>query len=128
MAEKGLFCGINSPKDAGNLSDMEKKHIPVIEAPDEVKAGEPFKVTIKIGEMPHVSEEAHHIQWIDVYFGQNFYTRIELTPVFTLPQVTVTLVRHGKGTHKTGSLRVIERCNIHGLWETTKEISASNTD
>lgn len=122
MAEKGLFCGINIPKDLANLSDMEKKHLPVIEAPDEVKAGEPFQATIKIGEITHVSEEAHHIQWIDVYFGQNFYTRIELTPAFTCPEVTVSLVRHGKGTHKAGNMRVIERCNLHGLWESTKEI------
>jgi hypothetical protein len=46
MAEKGLFCGINIPKDLANLSDMEKKHLPVIEAPDEVKAGEPFQATL----------------------------------------------------------------------------------
>jgi superoxide reductase len=125
MAEKGLFCGINKPKDASNLTDMEKKHIPVIEAPDEVRAGEPFTATIKVGELPHVSEEAHHIQWIDVYFGQNFYTRVELTPVFTRPSVTVTLVRHGKGTHKVGTMRVVERCNIHGLWESTKDITVT---
>jgi superoxide reductase len=125
MAEKGLFCGTNQPKDTTNLSDMEKKHIPVIQAPDEVKAGEPFQATIKVGEIPHVSEEAHHIQWIDVYFGQNFYTRVELTPVFTRPEVTVTLVRHGKGTHRVGTMRVTERCNIHGLWEASKEIKVS---
>jgi superoxide reductase len=125
MEEKGLFCGINQPKDAANLTDMEKKHIPVIDAPDEVKAGEPFNVHIKVGSIPHVSEEAHHIQWLDVYFGQNFYTRVEFTPSFTHPEVTVSLVRHGKGSHKTGTLRVIERCNMHGLWEAHKEISVT---
>ncbi len=122
MAEKGLFCGINRPKNASDLSDMEKKHIPVIDAPDEVRPGEPFKVTINVGEIPHVMEEAHHIQWIEVSFGQNFHTRIELTPVFTRPEITVTLVRHGKGSHDTGAMRVIERCNMHGLWEAVKDI------
>jgi superoxide reductase len=125
MSEKGLFCGINAPKDPSNLNDMEKKHIPLIDAPDEVRAGEPFKATITVGAVPHVSEEAHHIQWIDVYFGQNFYERIELTPVFTRPEVTVTLVRHGKGTHKVGTMRVIERCNLHGAWDATKEIKVT---
>lgn len=120
MAEKGLFCGINTPKDLSNLSEMEKKHIPVIDAPGEVRAGEPFKVTIKVGEIPHVMDEGHHIQWIDVYFGQNFYTRLQLTPVFTRPEVTVTLVK-GEA-HEVRTMRVVERCNLHGLWEATKEI------
>ncbi|NOZ67699.1 MAG: superoxide reductase [Deferribacteres bacterium] len=122
MEEKGLFCGINRPKDASNLSDMEKKHIPVIHAPEEVRPGEPFRVTISVGEMPHVMDEAHHIQWLEVSFGENFYARIDLTPVFTRPEVTVTLVRQGKGTHETGTLRVVERCNLHGLWEAARDI------
>lgn len=121
MGEKGLFCGTNTPADPANLSETEKKHVPVIDCPDTVTAGEPFKVTIKVGELPHVMEEAHHIQWLEVYFSSNFYTRIDLTPVFTIPEVTLTLVRHAQ--HKTGTLRVIERCNIHGQWESTREIT-----
>jgi superoxide reductase len=121
MTEKGLFCGINRPQDPTNLTEMEKKHIPVVICPDTVKAGEPFQVTIKVGEIPHVMDEGHHIQWIEVYFGQNFYIRVDLTPVFTRPEVTVTLVKGGK--HRTSTLRVIERCNLHGLWETTREIT-----
>ncbi|MBF0591259.1 MAG: class II SORL domain-containing protein [Nitrospirae bacterium] len=121
MSEKSLFCGMNRPADPNNLTDPEKKHMPVIECPDAVKAGEPFKVSIKVGAIPHVMEEAHNIQWIDVYFGQNFNVRIDLTPVFTKPDVTVTLVKHGK--HRTSTLRVVERCNLHGQWETSKEIT-----
>ena len=121
MTEKGLFCGMNAPKDAGNMTELEKKHMPVIECPDTVKAGEPFQVKINVGSIPHVMEEGHHIQWIDVYFKNNFYARIDLTPVFTKPEVMVTLVRHSK--HKTSTLRVVERCNLHGQWETTKEIA-----
>ncbi len=121
MAEKGLFCGINRPQDPTNLTELEKKHIPVVTCPDTVKAGEPFQVTIKVGEIPHVMDEGHHIQWIEVYFGQNFYARVDLTPVFTRPEVTITLVKGGK--HRTSTLRVVERCNLHGLWEATKEIT-----
>jgi superoxide reductase len=123
MAEKGLFCGMNTPKDASNMTEFEKKHAPVIECPDTVKAGEPFQVKIHVGAIPHVMEEGHSIQWIDLYFKQNFYARIDLTPVFTRPEVTVTLVRHSK--HKSSTLRVIERCNLHGQWEATKEIGIS---
>ncbi len=121
MPEKGLFCGINKPKDTANLIELEKKHIPVFECPDKVKAGEPFQIKIKVGEIPHVMEVGHHIQWIEVKSGENCYARVELTPAFTKPDITVTLVKEGK--HRTRTLRVIERCNLHGLWEATKEIT-----
>lgn len=103
------------------MTDLEKKHTPVIECPDSVKAGEPFQVRINIGKIPHAMEEGHHIQWIDVYSGQNFNTRIDLTPVFTKPEITITLLKGGK--HRTGTLKVIERCNLHGQWEASKEIT-----
>jgi len=124
MSEKGLFCGINQPSDSANLTEMEKKHLPVIECPDTVKSGEPFQVKIKVGDVPHVSEEAHHIQWIEIKTGENLYSRVELVPVLSIPEVTVTLKKAGK--HRTSSIRVIERCNIHGLWETKKDITVED--
>jgi superoxide reductase len=123
MSEKGLFCGINKPADAANMTELEKKHMPVIDCPDTVKAGEPFKVHINVGEIPHVMEEGHHIQWIDVYFKNNFFARVDLTPKFTRPEVTLTLERHSK--HESSTLRVIERCNLHGQWETEKQITVT---
>jgi len=81
MAEKGLFCGVNKPADPQNLSEMEKKHIPVIDCP---------------GEIAHVMEEGHHIQWIDLYSGSNFLAKVLLTPAFTRAEATVTLVKSGK--------------------------------
>ncbi len=123
MAETSLFCGLNRPKGPANMTELEKKHTPVIECPDNVKAGEPFQVKIKVGEIPHIMEEGHHIQWIDLYSGENFNARIDLTPVFTRAEVTITLQKSGK--HRTSILRVIERCNLHGQWEATKEITVS---
>lgn len=121
--EKSLFCGMNRAKDPVNLTDMEKKHLPVIDCPDVVKAGEPFKVRVKVGETPHVMLDAHFIQWIELYFGESFYARVELTPVVSLPEFTITLVKHGK--HRKSTLRVVERCNMHGQWESTKEITVN---
>ncbi len=123
MSDKGLFCGMNKPADASNMTETEKKHMPVIDCPDTVKAGEPFKVSINVGEIPHVMDEGHHIQWIDVYFKNNFFARVDLTPKFTRPEVTLTLARHSK--HASSTLRVIERCNLHGQWEATKEITVT---
>lgn len=123
MAEKGPFCGINTPADPANLTEAEKKHVPVIECPDTVQAGEPFQVTIKVGEVLHVMEEGHHIQWLELYSGANYNSRIDLTPVFTRPEASVVLVKGG--IHRDITLRVIERCNLHGLWEGTKEITVT---
>ena len=47
----------------------KEKHVPVIDAPDSVKKGEFFKVTVAVGkEIAHPNTTAHHIRWIAVYF------------------------------------------------------------
>jgi superoxide reductase len=56
MPEKGFYCGINKPKDMSAITDFEKKHTPVIECPDEIVAGQPFNIRLKVGEIPHVTE------------------------------------------------------------------------
>ncbi len=123
MTDKGIFCGNNTPKDQANMTDPEKKHTPVIDCPDTVKSGEPFQVKINVGSIPHVMEEGHHIQWIDVRSGDNFNVRVDLTPVFTKPEVAVTLVKSGK--HRTATIKVVERCNLHGQWIASKEITVT---
>ncbi len=121
MADKGLFCGVNKPKDPGNLSELEGKHVPEIVAPDIVKAGEPFKVTVRVGRKLHVMEEGHHIQWLELYSRGNYLTRVDFSPVFTKPEATFTLVKGG--VHGSTVLRATARCNLHGLWEGEKRIS-----
>ena len=118
MAEKGLFCGINRPADLNNLNEQERKHTPVIKCPVEVKSGEPFDVEIQVS---HGMEEAHHIQSIELYSGQNFHARVDLTPAFTNPKISVQVVKSGK--HAKHTLRALARCNMHGQWEATREIS-----
>ena len=51
--EEDILCGVNEPKDKSNPTDLEKKHIPVIEAPDKVKKDEPFEVKIEVGKPIH---------------------------------------------------------------------------
>ncbi len=121
MPEKGFFCGINKPKDLSAVTDFEKKHMPVIDCPDTVAAGQSFTVRLKVGEIPHVTEEGHFIQWAEVKFGENLYARIEFSPVMSAPEATVTLKKGSK--HGTGVLRVLAKCNLHGLWEATKEMT-----
>lgn len=120
MEEKNFFDGMNHPANAADLTDAEKKHIPVIGSPDSVKPGEPFDVSVTVGSIPHVMEPAHHIQWIELYADEKFLGRVALTPGFTKAIATLTVVMEATGSI---TLKAIERCNIHGLWENTRDIT-----
>ena len=125
-------------KDLFQSADWKKeKHVPVIEAPDKVKKGEFFKVTVSVGkEIPHPNTTEHHIRWIEVYFlpsGEKFpyqVARFDFTAhgesvqgpntstVFTHPEVICSFK-----TEKTGTIFSASYCNIHGLWQNTKELN-----
>lgn len=118
--EEDLFCGIKKAQSK-EMSDLEKKHTPVIEAPDAVKAGESFEVEVEVGKLlAHPNEAGHHFQWIELWHGDTFLVRLDLTPVFSDPKlVTWITLTH---PHDDLSLRALARCNLHGVWEGTKSI------
>lgn len=113
--EEDLFCGLNKPKMASpdEMSDLEKKHTPVIDAPNSVKKGEPFEVTVEVGRyLAHPNENGHFIEWIELYSGDTFLTRVDLVPRLTQPKVRVIVaLDHGH------PLVAKQRCNLHGVWE-----------
>ena len=118
--EDDLFCGIKSAKSE-EMSDLEKKHTPVIDSPDKVKAGEPFDVTIEVGKLlKHPNEEGHHFQWIELWYGDTFIFRYDLTPVFSEPKITAKIML--THPHREFELRALARCNLHGVWEGKKKI------
>ncbi len=104
-----LFAQINRAKNPEKMTPLEKKHMPEISVPKRVKAGEPFEVKIRVN---HVMQNKHFIQWLEVYDGDLFLARVDLTAVKTRPEVTITLAL-GQSTE----LRFYERCNLHGTWE-----------
>jgi superoxide reductase len=123
--EVKLFSRINKAKDLSNLSDLEKKHLPIISAPASVKAGEPFEITIEVGKLlAHPNEPAHHIQWIVLLNGSLTMAIVQLTPqltpVMANPRVTLKIT-----LEENAKLRVLERCNIHGEWENSKDVTVS---
>ena len=116
----------------------KEKHVPVIECPDQVEAGTPFQVSVSVGkEIPHPNTTEHHIRWIDVFFrpdGENFtyhVAHLDFTahgesvkgpnegPVHTHPAASFSMQVSGAGT-----LMALSLCNIHGLWESSREIKA----
>ncbi len=112
-----------------------EKHVPVIEVPDSVKKAEFFKVTVSVGKaVPHPNKTEHHISWIEVYFhplGEKFPYRIgkaefsahgasvngaDTSTVYTHPEVEVSFK-----TDKPGIIYASSYCNIHGLWQGSRE-------
>jgi superoxide reductase len=115
----------------------KEKHVPVIECEDEVQAGELFEVKVSLGkEVAHPNTTEHHIAWISLYFhpeGAKFPHQVghfefaahgESTagpnegPVYAHHAVVVSMK-----TTMPGTLHALALCNIHGLWEGSKEIS-----
>lgn len=113
-----------------------EKHVPVIEAPDSVKAGDRFTVQLTVGkEIAHPNTTEHHIRWIKLYFkpeggkfaydlgGSEFNAHGESVegpnkgPAYCEPLATVAVKLTTPGT-----LLATAYCNIHGLWEGEKAI------
>lgn len=113
-----------------------EKHAPVIDSPGAVKTGELFTVRLTLGqENAHPNTTEHHIRWIALYFqpqGAKFTYEVgrfefnahgEATagpnqgPVYAHYEVSATMK-----TSQPGTLYAQALCNIHGLWESSKEL------
>ncbi|MCK4926435.1 superoxide reductase [Candidatus Aerophobetes bacterium] len=117
--EEDILCGVNLPKDIGNLTELEQKHLPVISAPDTVRRNEVFAVTIEVGKYKkHPNESGHFIEWVELYSGDTFLFRTTLSGSLSEPKITVPV----KLTHAHGPLKAWAKCNFHGLWERTNDI------
>lgn len=115
----------------------KEKHVPVIELDSEViTADEMFTVKVSLGkEIAHPNTTEHHIRWIQLFFkpvGDKFTYQVgnfEFTahgesvegpnagPVYT-NHCVITQMK----VKKPGVLYATALCNIHGLWEGSREI------
>jgi len=100
-------------------SSMDAKHTPKIAAPDSVKRGQWFDVTVDVGaggEHPSLSE--HFIRYIALYINTAEIARAYLHPVYSYPKVTFRIALDGGG-----SLRAIAEPNHSAGWEASKKIT-----
>jgi superoxide reductase len=114
----------------------KEKHVPAIEAPSQVKAGELFQVKVSLGkEIAHPNTTEHHISYITLYFhpeGGKFTHQVghfefsahgespagpNQGPVYTNHEVAVSMK-----VLQPGTLYAVALCNIHGLWESSQEV------
>jgi len=122
-----LFDMINRIKDSANKTPLEKKHAPVISAPKQVKAGEPFLVEVTVGEILHDMGPAHWIQNIELNIGNEPAGRVDFQPKgYLKPKASFTVVL-GQEFVAAGRATIVaqERCNLHGSWEEALDIKVS---
>jgi len=107
---------LNKPKDWTDLTNMAKKHVPIIEAPERVKAKEHFTVKIKVGGIDgveHPNTLGHWINWVELYAGERLISKVDFAPEMCdgyMMTLNVTL-------DEAATLRAREFCNLHGVWE-----------
>ena len=98
---------------------FDGKHTPKIVAPDKVKRGEWFDVTITVGsESEHPSLSEHFVRYIALYINTAEISRVYLHPVYSFPKVTFTIA-----LDEGGSLRAVEEPTHSAAWEGSKTIT-----
>jgi superoxide reductase len=123
--DQTLFDSINRVKVPGKKSPLEMKHAPSITAPKTVKAGELFTVEVSVGEGLHDMGPAHWIEYIELAIGNEPAGRVDFQPKdFMKPKATFTLALP-KDLAPNGVVTLVatQRCNLHGLWESTQDIT-----
>lgn len=123
--DQSLFDSINRVKESGKKTALEKSHAPVITAPASVKAGELFMIEVSVGENVHDMGPAHWIEYIELSVGNEPAGRAEFQPRgFMKPKVTFA-VALPKDVAPNGKITLIatQRCNLHGLWESSLDIA-----
>jgi superoxide reductase len=97
---------------------VDPKHTPKITAPDSVKRGQWFDVTVSVGtggEHPSLTE--HFVRYIALYINTAEIARVYLHPVYSYPKVTFTIA-----LDEGGSLRAVEEPTHSAAWEAAKKI------
>ena len=126
-----------------NITDFVKtadwkveKHVPVIDCADSVSENEVFEVKVSIGKkVAHPNTTEHHIGWVSLYFqpegDKNPYQvgHYEFTAhgdSVQGPNTGAVFSHHAVLTwikiNKPGVIFAVSSCNLHGLWQSSKEI------
>jgi superoxide reductase len=96
----------------------DAKHTPKIVAPDSVRRGEWFTVTVSVGAGgAHPSLSEHFVRYIALYKDTVEIARAYLHPVYSAPTVTFTVA-----LDEGGLLRAVEEPTHSAAWEATKKI------
>ena len=104
---------LKKPADPKNLTDGDKKHIPMFVVKRECGLVDKTCIDahIKIGQILHVMEEKHWIQWIELYQNNQLIGHQDLNPG-DAPQAVFEVE-----SESLPQFMAKEHCNLHGTWE-----------
>ncbi len=104
---------VQTLKDPANPTTLEKKHVPLIEAPGNVKKGEWFDVRVKVGYMiEHPSTTGHWIDEIELLVNGKKITELENEVGGVTSPNGLFRIR----LQETSEIRAVIDCNLHGKW------------
>ena len=106
-----------------------EKHVPIIHVPEKITPDTLTEITISIGDaIKHPNTLEHHISWFKLFY-------LPANGKFPIELGTYEFRTHGEGNAFTepcvsahvkletsGTLYALSYCNLHGLWESSKEI------
>jgi superoxide reductase len=99
----------------------DEKHTPKIEAPEQVKRGQWFEVTVTVGAGSiHPSLSEHFVRYIALYKDSAEIARVYLHPVFSYPKAVFTIA-----LDEGGMLRAIAEPTHSAAWESSKKITVT---
>ncbi len=99
----------------------DEKHTPKIEAPDSVKRGQWFDVTVTVGAgSAHPSLAEHFVRYIALYKDGAEIARVYLHPVFSYPKATFTIA-----LDEGGMLRAVAEPTHSAAWESSRKIAVT---
>ncbi len=128
----GVFVAATPPLRAGQEEQFtpefkalhktyDAKHTPRLTAPDSVKRGQWFDVTISVGaggEHPSLAE--HHVRYVALYKDTAEIARVYLHPVFSAPKVVFTIA-----LDESGTLRALAEPTHSAAWEASKRVNVA---
>ncbi|HET8576926.1 MAG TPA: desulfoferrodoxin family protein [Methylomirabilota bacterium] len=110
-----------TPEYRAPKTTVDAKHTPKIVAPDSVKRGQWFDVTVSVGaggEHPSLTE--HFVRYVALYINNAEIARVYLHPVYSAPKVTFTVA-----LDEGGVLRAVEEPTHSAAWEASKKIAVT---
>jgi superoxide reductase len=99
--------------DPKNPAALEKKHVPLVQAPGMVKRDEWFDVKVNVGFMtPHPSAPGHWIEEVDLLVNGKKVSEIENETGGTTSPDACFRIR----LTEPAELEAVSTCNLHGTW------------
>lgn len=100
-------------KNPKNPTELEKKHVPLVQAPGTVKKDEWFDVKVKVGFLtPHPSTPGHWIEEVDLLVNGKKVSEVENKAGGTTSSDACFRIR----LSGPSEIEAVSTCNLHGTW------------